>query len=129
MLALDFLGVVFAGSMLFRVEVTRVRAPMICRVVREPEGLQQRLELEKDGILATTKDIRQDRSRAMVNGMPEPTWVAFVPDKRPHLIHLRFASALNVYGHLLRVQRAQQHGVHRLQHLFFLLEFTEYSSG
>src|SRR2546423_3378391 len=79
MLALDFLGVVFAGSMLFRVEVTRVRAPMICRVVREPEGLQQRLELEKDGILATTKDLRQDRSRAMVNGMPEPAWVAFVP--------------------------------------------------
>jgi hypothetical protein len=41
--------------MLFRVEVTRVRAPMIRIVVREPEGLQQRLELEKDGILATTK--------------------------------------------------------------------------
>ena len=58
MRALDFLGVVFAGRMLFRVEVTRVRAPMICIIVREPKGLQQRLELEKDGIFATTKDIR-----------------------------------------------------------------------
>jgi hypothetical protein len=34
----------------------------------------------------------------MVNGMPEPAWIAFVADKRPHLIHLRFAGSLNVYG-------------------------------
>ena len=90
----------------------------------EPKGLQQRLELEKDGILATTKDIRQDRSRAMVNGMPEPAWVAFVPDKRPHLIHLRFACALQVPGHLLWVECAQQSGVHRFKRRFFLPEFT-----
>ena len=112
MLPLDFLGVAFACSMLFRVKVTRVRAPMIGIIMREPKGLQQRLELDKDGVLATTKDLRQDRSRVMVNGMPEPAWVAFVADKRPHLIHLRFASSLNVYGNLLRVQRAQQRGVH-----------------
>src|SRR2546425_10232442 len=112
MLPLDFLSVPFACSMLFRVEVTHVCAPMICIVMCEPKRLQQRLELEKDGILATTKDIRQDRSRPMVNGMPEPAWIAFVADKRPHLIHLRFASSLNVYGNLLRVQRAQQRGVH-----------------
>src|SRR5262249_22436115 len=57
MRAHDFLGVVCAGSMLFRVEVTRVRALMICRVVHESAGLQQRLELEKDGVFVTTKDI------------------------------------------------------------------------
>ena len=56
MRARDFLGVVCAGSMLFRVEVTRIRALMICRVVREPTGLQQRLELEEDSVFATTKD-------------------------------------------------------------------------
>src|SRR5262245_13256721 len=47
----------------------------------------------------------------MVNGMPEPAWVSFVADKRPHLLHLSFASALNVYGNLLRVQRTQQRAV------------------
>src|SRR5580765_239291 len=99
MLPLNFLSVLFAGSMLFRGEVTPVCAPMIGRVMCEPKRLQQRLELEKDGILATTKDIRQDCSRAMVNGMPEPAWIAFVADKRPHLIHLRFAGSLHVYGH------------------------------
>ncbi len=58
MLPLDLLGVAFACSMLSRVQVARVRAPMICIIMREPEGLQQRLELAKDGILATTKDLR-----------------------------------------------------------------------
>src|SRR6266568_5331708 len=65
----------------------------------------------------------------MVNGMPQPAWVAFVADKRPHLIYLSFAGSLNIYGHLRRVQRAQQRGVHRLQHGFFLLEFTEHRVG
>src|SRR6266851_62394 len=32
----------------------------------------------------------------MVNGMPQPAGIAFVADKRPHLIHLRFACALQV---------------------------------
>src|SRR5262249_35651351 len=57
--------------------------------------------------------------------------VAFVPDKRPHLIHLRlcFPSALQVPGHLGRIQRAQHSGVHRLQHSFFLLEFPQHGVG
>jgi predicted ATPase len=44
----------------------------------------------------------------VIDGMPEPTRVAFVPDKRPHLIQLRlrFPSALQVPGHFVGVQRA-----------------------
>src|SRR2546427_4218564 len=61
--------------------------------------------------------------------MPEPAWVAFVPDKRPHLIHLRCARALQVPGHLVWVQRAQQRSVHHLKRRFFLLEFTQHSIG
>src|SRR2546426_3752446 len=112
MLPLDFLSVPFACSMLFRVEVTHVCAPMICIVMCEPKRLQQRLEFEKDGILATTKDIRQDYSRTMVNGMPEPAWIPLVVDKRPHLIHLSLASVLKAYGNFLRVERAQQRDIH-----------------
>src|SRR5262245_46200276 len=65
------------------------------------------------------------------DGMPEPAGVAFVPDKRPHLIHLglRFTGALYVPGHLGGIQRAQQSGVHRFQHGFFLLEFTQHRVG
>jgi len=42
----------------------------------------------------------------MINGMPQPAWIPFVADKRPHLIHLGLglASSLNVYGNPLRVR-------------------------
>src|SRR6266702_7448932 len=109
MLALDFMCVAFAWAVLVRVEVTRVGAPMIGVVAGQPEGLEQRFELQKDLICAATKDVSQDLARAVIDGMPEPTWVAFVPDKRPHLIHLRlrFASALHAPGSRGWVQRAQ----------------------
>src|SRR5262249_39644833 len=47
------------------------------------------------------------------------------------LIHPRlcFPSALQVPGHFVGVQRAQQRGVHRLQHGFFLLEFPQHRVG
>src|SRR5215468_3178661 len=63
--------------------------------------------------------------------MPEPAWVPFVPDKRPHLIHLRlrFASLRNIHGNVRWVQRAEQGGVHRLQGYFFLLEFPQHGVG
>src|SRR5262249_47265852 len=63
--------------------------------------------------------------------MPEPAGVALVPDKGPHLIHLRlrFPCAFHVPGYLGGVQRAQHSGVHRLQHRFFLLEFTQHGIG
>src|SRR2546425_3709589 len=108
MLALDFLCVAFAWAMHVGVEVTRIGTPIIGIVASEPEGLQQRLELQKDLIFAAPKDVGQDLAGVVIDGMPEPAGVAFVPDKRPHLIHLclRFASALYVPGHLGWVQRA-----------------------
>ena len=91
----------------------------------EPEGLQQRFELQKDLIFAAPKDIRQDGARVMIDRMPQPAWVAFVADKRPHLIHLGFLpSTLDGHRNVVWVQGAQERGVHRLQRRFFLLEFT-----
>src|SRR5882724_1853208 len=104
MLALDFLRVPFARAMYLGVQMPGVCAPMIGVVAGQPEGLEQRFELQKDLVCAATKDVGQDLSCAVIDGMPEPTWVAFVPDKRPHLIHLRFASALHSPGHLVWVQ-------------------------
>jgi hypothetical protein len=60
MLALDFLGVPFARTMHVGVEMAFVRPPMIGIKTREPEGLQQRFELQKDGVFAAPKDIRQE---------------------------------------------------------------------
>src|SRR6266702_4616255 len=129
MRTLDFLCVAFTWAMHLRVEMAGVGAPIVGVVAGEPEGLQQRFELQKDLILAATKDVGQNLAGVVIDGMPEPAGVAFVADKRPHLIHLRFTSALQVPGHLGSVQCAQHSGVHRLQHCCFLLEFTQHSAG
>lgn len=78
MLAIDFLRAVFADGVLFRVKVTCVCPPTIGAEERQAEGLQQGFELEKDLIFPTAKDVCQDRSSAMINGMPQPARVAFV---------------------------------------------------
>src|SRR6266568_96518 len=108
-----------------------VGPPIIRVVAGQSEGLQQRFELQKDVVFATTKDVGQDLAGVVIDGMPEPAGVAFVPDKRPHLIHLRlrFTRALQVPGHLGGVQRAQHSGVYRLQYRGFLPEFTQHGVG
>src|SRR5438270_634941 len=127
MLALDFLGVSFARTLYVGVEMAFVRPPMIRRKTREPEGLQQRFELQKDGVFAAPKDIRQDDPRLMIDRMPQPAWVAFMADKRPPLVHLGvLPSTLDGYRHVVWVVGAQERGVHRLQCRFFLPEFTEH---
>jgi hypothetical protein len=123
-LALNLLRVALAWRVLFRIEVTRIGAPIIGIILGDPKGFQQGFQLQKHCILTPPKDIGQDLARVVIDRMPEPAWVPFVPDKRPHLIHLRFASLCNIHGNLLGVQRAQHRSVHRLQHLLFLLEFA-----
>src|SRR5712691_9058816 len=111
MFPLDLLRVLFAWAVDSSVEMTRVGPPIIRIISCDPKGFQQGFEFQKYCILTPPKDIGQDLACMVIDGMPEPAWVAFVPDKRPHLIHLRFARALQVPGYLVRIQRAQQGGV------------------
>jgi len=55
--ALDFLRVFLADLMLFGVDVPLVRPPPIRVIARDAKRLQQRLQLEKNGILSASKDI------------------------------------------------------------------------
>jgi hypothetical protein len=55
--ALDFLRVFLANPMLFGVNVPLVRSPPIRVIARDAKRLQQRLQLEKNGILSASKDI------------------------------------------------------------------------
>jgi hypothetical protein len=55
MLALDFLGIPFARTMHVGFEMAFVRPPMIRIEASEPEGLQQRFELQKDVVFAAPK--------------------------------------------------------------------------
>src|SRR2546428_9995431 len=124
MFALDFLRVPFAWAMHFRVQMPGICHPMIGIKAGEPKGLEQRFQLQKNLILATSKDIRQDRTRVVINRMPQPPLVLLLADKTPHLIYLGFPSSLNRYGHLLGVYGTKQSRVDRLKRSFFLFEFA-----
>jgi hypothetical protein len=108
MLALDVLRVTFARHVLFRIEVTRVGAPMIGVEAFDAKGLEQCFEFQKDLVFATTKDIRQDSPCVMINRVSQPTRMVFLANKTPHFIYLGFASLRDVHGHLVRVYTAQQ---------------------
>ena len=82
MLALDFLGVPFARTMHVGFEMAFVRPPMIRIKASEPEGLQQRFELQKDVVFAAPKDIRQDGPRMMLLGRRKARY----PAARFHLL-------------------------------------------
>ena len=86
MLALDFLRVAFAWAVRVGVEMPRVGTPIIGIIAGQPEGLHQRFEPQKDLVFAAAKDVGQDLAGVVIDSMPEPTRVAFVPDKRPDTV-------------------------------------------
>jgi hypothetical protein len=71
---------------------------MIGIKARQTKGLQQRFEPQKHLVLTTPKDICQDGARMVIDRMPQPAWIPFVADKRPHLINFRLAGLLGSPG-------------------------------
>ena len=122
MLPLDFLGVPLAWAMHLRGKMPSVRAPMIRIKAREPKGLQPRFPLQKDLILTTPEDLSQDRTRGVVDRMPQPPRLLLSPDKAPHFLGLSFPSTLNGHGHFMRMAGAPQGRVDRLQRCLCLFE-------
>ena len=88
MFALDFLGVLLADHVLLRGEMPLVGTPSIRIKPCDVKRRQERLQLEKDVILPSSKDIRQHRPAVMINRMPQPPWLGFLAHKTPHLIQL-----------------------------------------
>src|SRR5712692_4410776 len=126
MLALDLRRVPLARARHVGGQMPCICPPMIRRKAGETEGFEQRFALQKDLIFATTKDIGQDRSSAVIDSMPQPPLVLLLADNAPHFVHLGFASAQHIHRHLVRVQRVQQRRVDRLQRGFFLPELIAY---
>src|SRR6266850_1581915 len=98
MLPLDFLRVTLAWVGLFRIAMTCVCAPVIGMIAHDPKRLQQCFQPQKHLVFTVAKDIRQDSSSAVIDGMPEPSLLLFLADKTPHVVHLGFASALHVHS-------------------------------
>src|SRR6266571_1574678 len=129
MLALDLLGIPFARAVHVRIQMPGICAPMISIKAREPEGLEQRFELQKNFICATPKDIGQNLACVVIDGMPQPALVAFLADKAPHLVDLSFPGLLNVHNDLSWIYGTQQRGIDRCQRGFFFPERTQHGVG
>jgi len=99
---------------------------MIRRRAGDPTRLPQAFHLQKPLILATPKDLGKDSAREVSDRVPQPPRLLFLADKRPHLLHLGFASTLDIHGDLIELPRVQQGRVHRLQKRFLLFECTKH---
>ena len=67
---LDFLCILLPNLMLLWVNVPLVRSPSVGVKSRDPKGLQEGLQFKTDGILATSKNIRQHGPTRVIDGMP-----------------------------------------------------------
>jgi hypothetical protein len=117
----DFLRVALTRAGRFRIAMTRGGPPIIGRILGEPTGFEQGLQLHKARILMPTKDGGHDLARGVIDRMPAPARVPCVPDTRPHLLHLGFVSTLTVPGHVGRVQRVSHGRVDGLQRPSFCM--------
>jgi hypothetical protein len=86
--ALDFLRIVLAHPMLFGVEVPLVGTPPIRVIAHNAKRLQQRVQLEKNGILAAPEDVGSHVPTVMINRVPQPPRVRFAAHITPHFVQL-----------------------------------------
>jgi len=86
MFALDSLRIGLAHFMLRGVNMALVGAPPIRVEAADPKRLKQLFELQKDGILAPPKDVRQHGPTGVIDGMPQPPRLRFLADITPHFI-------------------------------------------
>src|SRR5262245_52457646 len=109
--------------------MTFVGAPAIRVIARNTKRLQQGLQLQKDGVLASSKHISQHLPGVGIDGVPEPAWMRFRLHKTPHCVarraapttHLTLVSPPALHRDLLRMQDRYQRVMHRLacRFLFF----------
>ena len=78
--------VLLANLMLRWVNMPCIRSPSVGVKARDPTGLQEVLQCKKDGILATSKDLRQHGPTRVIDGMPSPPRLRFLAHITPHLI-------------------------------------------
>jgi hypothetical protein len=69
----------------------------------DPTRRQQSFQPQKYLTLAPAKDICQDRSCVVIDGMPELPWLLLLPDKTPYFIDFGVINPANGDFHIARV--------------------------
>jgi hypothetical protein len=82
-LALDLLGVFLSDCVLLGLHMTFVGTPAIGIIACEAKRLQQRFQLQKDRVLASSEHRGQHLPRVMVDGMPQPPRIRFAAHVAP----------------------------------------------
>ena len=76
MLAFDLLRIHLPNRVLLSGHMTLIRTPPVCIIPGDTKGRQQRLQLEKDRVLASSEDIRQHRATLMMLGRRKARYLA-----------------------------------------------------
>jgi hypothetical protein len=84
--ALDFLRLGLAHFVLLCLKMSLVGPSAIGIQPCDAKPLQQGCELHKDRILPPPKDMHEYFPTAMINRVPQPSRVRFLPNIPPHLI-------------------------------------------
>ena len=93
MFALDFLRIGLPHFVLLGLEMSLIGTPPIRIKPRDAKRLQEGFELQKDCVLPSPKDVREHRTTAMIDRMPEPPRVRFAAHVTPHFVQLGRESA------------------------------------
>ena len=94
MFTLDLLRVALARAVDFRGEVPLKGTPIVCIVVSDAKGLEQRLQLYKDFVRAPAKDVRQNLPGTVIDSIPQLALLLLLAHKTPHFVHFGFVHAL-----------------------------------
>jgi len=121
MLPLDLLGVPFPRAVHVRVEMPRVRPPMIRIKACQTKGFQQRFKAAEHLVLPTPKNIGQHGTRVVIDRrVPQPAGLPLLPTN-DHISSISASPLAQCPRQLVPVQRAQQRRVHRRKQRFFFL--------
>jgi hypothetical protein len=112
MFPLDLLRISLARTVLVRIEMPCLRAPIIGVIARAAKWREQRFEVQQPLILPPAKDIRQPLACPVIDGMPQPARRGLLPHIGPHCIDFRFLPSLDHHIDLGRTQRLAQRLVH-----------------
>jgi hypothetical protein len=113
MFTLDLLRVALARAVDFRGEVPLEGTPIVCIVVSDAKGLEQRLQLYKDFVRAPAKDVRQNLPGTVIDSIPQLALLLLLAHKTPHFVHFGFVHALEDDLDVARGQAFDQGMIHR----------------
>jgi hypothetical protein len=94
----------FAHGLLGGLEMTTGHVGTLGRERMQAQRCSPRCAREEDCVLMGPHDRRADHPRAVINGMPEPSWWGFLPHDTPPLIHCGFVPLPDLHTPLAWIQ-------------------------